>query len=88
MAHLLAKTYSRLELIGQAENGTFELPITQVDLADCLGLSIVHVNRTLQQLRYEGLVATERKNYHLLEKVRLEELGQFDPIYLHRNPSL
>lgn len=88
MAHLLAEIYARLEQVGQAANGLFELPITQVDLADCLGLSIVHVNRTLQQLRHEGLVATERKNYHLLEKIRLEELGQFDPLYLHRNPSL
>jgi CRP-like cAMP-binding protein len=88
MAHLLAEIHARLEMIGQTANGSFELPITQVELADCLGLSIVHVNRTLQQLRHEGLVATERKNYHLLEKERLEELGQFDPVYLHRNPSL
>jgi CRP-like cAMP-binding protein len=88
MAHLLAEIHRRLEMIGRTASGSFELPITQVELADCLGLSVVHANRTLQQLTHEGFVATERKNYHLLEKARLEELGQFDPIYLHQNPSL
>jgi hypothetical protein len=87
MAHLLAEIHRRLEMIGRTASGSFELPITQVELADCLGLSVVHANRTLQQLTHEGFVATERKNYHLLEKARLEELGQFDPIYLHQNPS-
>jgi CRP-like cAMP-binding protein len=88
MAHLLLEMHERLELIGRTANGSFELPITQVELADCLGLSVVHVNRTLQQLRHEGLLATERKNFHLLEKVKLEDLGEFDPVYLHQRPSL
>ncbi|MHB0784447.1 Crp/Fnr family transcriptional regulator [Bradyrhizobium sp. 5.13L] len=88
LAHLLAEIHARLELIGRAANDSFELPITQIELADCLGLSVVHLNRTLQQLRHEGLVATERKFFYLLEKGRLEQLGQFDPIYLHQNPSL
>ncbi|MFK4385150.1 Crp/Fnr family transcriptional regulator [Bradyrhizobium sp. USDA 223] len=88
MAHLLAEIHARLEMIGRTANGSFELPITQVELADCLGLSVVHLNRTLQQLRHEGLVATERRFFHLLEKGRLEQLGQFDPTYLHQNPSL
>lgn len=88
MAHLLLEIHERLESIGRTANGSFELPITQVELADCLGLSVVHVNRTLQQLRHDGLVEIERKNFHLLEKAKLEELGQFDPIYLHQSPSL
>lgn len=88
LAHLLAEFHARLELIGRAANGSFELPITQVELADCLGLSVVHLNRTLQQLRHEGMVATERKFFYLLEKNGLEQLGQFDPTYLHQNPSL
>lgn len=88
MAHLLAEIHARLDMIGRAANGSFELPITQIELADCLGLSVVHLNRTLQQLRHEGLVATERKSFCLLQKERLEELGQFDPTYLHQNPSL
>lgn len=88
MAHLLAEMHERLELVGRAANGSFELPITQLELAGCLGLSVVHVNRTLQQLRHEGLIATEGKNFHLLEKTMLWELGQFDPIYLHQSPSL
>lgn len=88
MAHLLLEIHERLGLIGRTANGSFELPITQLELANCLGLSVVHLNRILQQLRQDGLVATERKTFHLLEKAKLEELGQFDPIYLHQSPSL
>ncbi|MCK1682475.1 Crp/Fnr family transcriptional regulator [Bradyrhizobium sp. 147] len=88
MAHLLAELYERLELIGRTTKGSFELPITQIELADCLGLSVVHVNRILQQLRHDGLVATERRTFHLLDKAKVEEVGQFEKIYLHQRPSV
>ena len=87
-AHLLAELYERLELIGRTTNGSFELPITQIELADCLGLSVVHVNRTLQELRHAGLVATERRTFHLLDKSGVEEVGQFEKIYLHQRPAI
>ena len=88
MAHLLMELYERLELIGRTRNGSFELPITQIELADCLGLSVVHVNRILQQLRHEGLVATERRTFHLLDKAKVEDVGQFERMYLHQRPSV
>ncbi|MCK1422111.1 Crp/Fnr family transcriptional regulator [Bradyrhizobium sp. 180] len=88
MAHLLVELYERLELIGRTTKGSFELPITQIELADCLGLSVVHVNRILQQLRHDGLVATERRTFHLLDKAKVEEVGQFEKIYLHQRPSV
>jgi CRP-like cAMP-binding protein len=88
MAHLLAELHDRLELIGRTTNGSFEMPITQTELADCLGLSVVHVNRVLQQLRHDGLVATERRYFHLLDKTKMEEVGQFEQTYLHQRPSL
>jgi CRP-like cAMP-binding protein len=88
MAHLLAELHERLRLIGRTTDGKFELPITQIELADCLGVSVVHVNRTIQQLRRGGLVAIERATFHLLEEQRLEELGQFDPVYLHHGRSM
>lgn len=87
MAHLLSELRRRLEAIGRTANGTFRLPITQAELADCLALSTVHVNRVLQELRGEGLVEVDRSAFHLLDQARLEERGQFEPHYLHLSPS-
>jgi CRP-like cAMP-binding protein len=86
MAHLLNELYSRLEAIGRARNGMFELPITQTELADCLGLSTVHVNRVLQDLRKQGLLKVTRSEFHLLRQEELKELAGFDPAYLHLDP--
>jgi CRP-like cAMP-binding protein len=87
MAHLLSELRYRLEAIGRGTGGSFDLPITQLELGNCLGLSTVHTNRVLQELRKEGLLKTERTAFHLLDKARLEELGQFDPTYLHSKPD-
>ncbi|QPF82479.1 Crp/Fnr family transcriptional regulator [Bradyrhizobium genosp. L] len=83
MAHLLSELRRRLEAIGRTANGTFRLPITQAELADCLALSTVHVNRVLQELRGEGLIEVDRSAFHLLDQKKLEERGQFEPHYLH-----
>lgn len=55
-AHLLLELYERQSRLGAAEPGVLHLPLTQDMLADILGLSAVHINRTLQQLRRAGLV--------------------------------
>ena len=86
MAHLLSELRRRLEAIGRASDGAFRLPITQAELADCLAMSTVHVNRVLQELRREGLIEVDRSAFHLLNQPKLEELGQFDPHYLHQSP--
>jgi CRP-like cAMP-binding protein len=87
MAHLLSELLLRLEAIGRARNGAFELPITQSGLADCLGLTSIHTNRVLKQLRIESLVALEKRVFKVLDRAKLEELGQFDRTYLHQHPS-
>lgn len=86
MAHLLSEVQHRLKAIGRTRNGSFELPITQLELGDCLGLSTVHVNRVLKELRDEGLIHTERSAFRLLHKAGVIERGQFDPGYLHQHP--
>jgi CRP-like cAMP-binding protein len=86
MAHLLSELYYRLEAIGRARDGMFEFPITQTELADCLGLTAVHVNRVLQDLRKEGLIKVTRSEFHLLKQEDLKELAGFDPAYLHLDP--
>lgn len=88
MAHLLSELRHRLEAVGRATDGRFDLPITQLELGNCLGLSTVHTNRVLRELRNNGLVRTERAAFHLPDKARLEKLGQFEPTYLHLTPSV
>jgi CRP-like cAMP-binding protein len=88
MAHLLSELRHRLEAVGHASEGRFDLPITQLELSNCLGLSTVHTNRVLRELREMGLVRTERTAFYLPDRARLEELGQFDPTYLHSSPNL
>jgi CRP-like cAMP-binding protein len=86
-AHLLLALHHRLRAIGMAQDGEFGLPVTQNHLADCLGLSAVHVNRVLQLLRAEGLLTVSRSEYHLLQQEKLEELAGFDPAYLQQQPG-
>jgi CRP-like cAMP-binding protein len=83
MAHLLCELQYRLEAISRSQDGTFELPISQSELGDCLGLSTVHANRVLKMLREEGLIQIERGIFHLLNRPGLEDRGDFDSRYLH-----
>jgi CRP-like cAMP-binding protein len=87
MAHLLAEIALRLEAIGLAEGGRFELPMTQIDLADALGLSSVHVNRVVQELRRGGLIGMRKQSVALLDLPRLMKLADFDPLYLHQSEN-
>jgi CRP-like cAMP-binding protein len=88
MSHLFVEMYKRLEAIGHASGGAFELPITQQQLGECLGLTPVHVNRVLQELRQRGLVRVLRESFHLLDLDQLEQLAGYDATYLHLAPSL
>jgi CRP-like cAMP-binding protein len=56
VAHFLLELHDRLAVVGLAERQRFPLPFTQEILADALGLSIVHINRTLQQMRRDQLI--------------------------------
>lgn len=88
LAHLLSELRHRLEAVGRSSNGKFDMPITQLELGNCLGLSTVHTNRVLKELKGIGLVRTTRGSFHLPDRDRLEQLGQFDPTYLHAGPRL
>ena len=83
IAHLICEIHLRLKVVGLADNGGFELPITQAELADGLGLSTVHVNRVLQDLRRDGLIHSHGKYLGVTDWHALEEAGGFDPRYLH-----
>lgn len=83
MAQFLCEMYVRLDIIGQTSDHSYRLPITQIDLADMLGLSVVHVNRTLQELRSTGMVSWVGANVTIKDWDGLRELGQFEPSYLN-----
>jgi CRP-like cAMP-binding protein len=85
LAHLLVEIYLRLRTVGLAHDGRCDFPLTQTDLAEVSGLTSVHVNRMLQELRSEGLIELERKQLHIPEIERLMEVAMFNSDYLHVN---
>jgi len=83
ISHLLCELLLRMKVIGLAENGAYELPITQAELGDALGISNVHVNRVLQELRADGLITLTGRIVAINDWKGLREAGQFNPGYLH-----
>ncbi|MBF9197016.1 Crp/Fnr family transcriptional regulator [Microvirga terrestris] len=83
MAHLLCELRVRLTMVGLVKDQTFDLPITQTELADAIGASTVHVNRVLQELRADGLIRSKGTQVSILDWERLKAVGDFDPLYLH-----
>ncbi|MET3889970.1 CRP-like cAMP-binding protein [Bosea sp. OAE506] len=81
--HLICELYLRLEAVGLASEGRFVFPVPQNELADALGFSLVHVNRTLQDLRATGLVSWKGSAVSILDFDGLARLSQFDPTYLN-----
>lgn len=83
MAHLFCELRCRLEVVGQTNGNGYEFPLTQRELSECLGLTVVHANRTLQELRRRGLVECENRYVTILDPRALEGLAEFDPSYLY-----
>ncbi len=83
VAHFLCEVQTRFEAAGLATASECLFPLTQSEMADTLGLSVVHVNRVLQQLRREALVQLSQSKLSVLDWGRLARAGDFDPSYLH-----
>ena len=83
VAHLLAELWLRLRMVGMAEGDGFDLPLTQTDLGDTLGLTSVHVNRMVQRMRVDGLIDLSRGHIHIPDVRRLMAVTRFEPNYLH-----
>jgi CRP-like cAMP-binding protein len=82
-AHLLCEFALRLEFAGLGEKSNYELPMTQEQLADALGLTPVHTNRTLKALRADGFITLTARAIRIEDWGRLAEVGDFDDAYLH-----
>jgi CRP-like cAMP-binding protein len=83
LAHLFCELHVRLCRVGLVHDAVFEVPLTQEEPADALGLTAVHINRTLQRLRNEGLIEYGGGTLTIVQSVRLCKAAGFDPDYLH-----
>ena len=82
-AHLFCEMYVRLETVGRVQGPAFPLSLNQTELGECLGLTVVHTNRVLRELREEGLVEFARGRVVIHDLDRLKAFAEFDPAYLY-----
>jgi CRP-like cAMP-binding protein len=83
IAHIFCETLVRMKAIGLAEGHTCVLELTQAEIGEAAGITTVHVNRSIQTLRAEGLVSLRGSRLEALDWEGLKLVGDFDPTYLH-----
>jgi CRP-like cAMP-binding protein len=85
LAHMVCEMLLRARAVGLTNDDSFEMPVTQEQLGDALGMSTVHMNRTLQALRAQGLINYHGKRMTIDDLPRLMAFSDFNPNYLHQN---
>jgi CRP-like cAMP-binding protein len=88
LAHVIVELRERLKVIGRVTGNSFEMPLTQEQVGEALGITGVHANRVIKQLRREGVVDLHRGRVTVLDEGKLLELADFDNRYLHQSPAL
>jgi CRP-like cAMP-binding protein len=83
LAHLFCELYTRLGAVGLIYDHSFRMPFTHATLGDLLGISQVHIQRTMSGLRNAGLISVQEQIIQMPDFERLSRLGEFDPAYLH-----
>jgi CRP-like cAMP-binding protein len=86
LAHLICEMGMRMEQVGLGTRGNFRLAATQSQLADVLGITTVHLNRSLQALRQKGLMTMEDSQVTVIDEGALWAIADFDPTYLLLEP--
>jgi CRP-like cAMP-binding protein len=84
LGHLICEMIHRARAVGLTVDDTFEMPLTQEELADTMGMSAVHMNRCFHTLRTEGLIFTDARRIFIHDLERLMAFSGFDPSYLHQ----
>lgn len=87
IAHLFCEMATKVETAGLAHRDTIPWPVTQVEVADALGLTDVRVNRVIRDLKQEGLLSLTRGSFTVHNWPAFKALGQFDPSYLHMDEA-
>jgi CRP-like cAMP-binding protein len=83
LAMLFSELQVRLQIVGLADERGYALPLTQMDLSECTGLTNVHVNRTMRELREEGIVDLQDGRVTIHDRTKLWRIAEFDPRYLY-----
>ena len=83
VAHLMCELHARLTNVGLVKTGRYDMPLTQEQLGDALGLTAVHINRVLRLLRERGLMTFARQSVTITDLGALRRVAGFDPGYLH-----
>lgn len=83
IAHLFCELLMRLEVVGRVADNSYAFPFTQTEIAETMGLSSVHVNRTIRELRALGLIQLKGRVLTILDVERLKAYCRFTPNYLH-----
>lgn len=82
LAHLLCELFVRLQVVKRTNGMNFHLPVSQAELADVLGLSVVHMNRVISALRNSGVISWANHTVTILDWHKLQQIAEFDPTYL------
>ncbi|WP_296744204.1 Crp/Fnr family transcriptional regulator [Mesorhizobium sp.] len=82
LAHLLCELFVRLQVVRRTNGMSFHLPVSQAELADVLGLSVVHMNRVISALRNSGVISWANHTVTILDWHKLQDIAEFDPTYL------
>ncbi len=82
LAHIICELYVRLSTVRRTNSWAFHLPLSQSEMADVLGLSLVHMNRVIQSLRRDGLISWTNQTITIQDWDRLQETAEFDATYL------
>jgi CRP-like cAMP-binding protein len=83
ISHLLCEMFYRLRIVGLTYDNTCDMPITQTELSDATGISAVHINRTLQELRTRNLIVLRGKILTIPDLAALQRIALFKANYLH-----
>lgn len=87
LAHLVCELFMRLKVVNRTKGLSFRLPLTQAELADVLGLSVVHMNRIIRDLRKLGVINWVDHTLTIVDWDKLQEIAEFDPTYLSLVPE-
>jgi CRP-like cAMP-binding protein len=88
LAHIIVELRERLKVIGQVQGARFEMPLTQEQIGEAMGITSVHANRIVKQLRDDNVLEFHRGSVSVIDEHKLLELADFDNLYLHQRPSL
>lgn len=83
VAHLFCELHVRLGIIGRAKDTGYDLRLTQGEVSECVGLTPVHTNRVLKELRTEGIAEFRNGRVHIHDLEALRRIADFDPAYLY-----